>query len=70
MLEGDHQLSGDLWALVSPNDEAAARLLAAEGLSRTGRHAEAEGQLTRALAYYRAVGAAKIVHDAEALLVA
>jgi predicted ATPase/class 3 adenylate cyclase len=53
-----------------PSDEAALRLLAAEELSSQGLRAEADVQLQRALAFYRAVGASHIVRRAEQLLAA
>jgi hypothetical protein len=51
-------------------DEAAVRMLAAEQLVAEGRRAEADVQLQRALAFYRAVGASRIVRRAETLLAA
>ena len=51
-----------------PGDEAPVRLLAAEQLVAAGRRAEADAQLRRALAFYGAVGATRIVRKAEALL--
>ncbi len=51
-------------------DEAAVRLLAAEQFVAEGRRAEADVQLQRALAFYRAVGASRIVRRAETLLAA
>jgi len=51
-------------------DEAAVRMLAAEQLVAAGRRAEADVQLQRALAFYRAVGASRIVRRAETLLAA
>jgi class 3 adenylate cyclase/tetratricopeptide (TPR) repeat protein len=51
-----------------PEEEATARLLAAEQLAAKGRRAEADVQLQRALAFYRAVGATRIVARAESLL--
>jgi tetratricopeptide (TPR) repeat protein len=47
-----------------------ARLLAAERLAADGRQAEAETQLSQALAFYREVGASAYVRRAEALLAA
>ena len=51
-----------------PAEEAPVRLLAARQLAEAGRRAEADVQLRRALAFYRAVGATHIVREAEALL--
>jgi hypothetical protein len=58
---GDVVAAADAWASVSPFDEAVARLYAAEVLGD-------RAQLQRGLAFFRAVGASKIVRDAEALL--
>jgi hypothetical protein len=45
----------------------AVRLLAAQQLAEAGRAAEADRQLQRALAFYRAVGATHVVRRAESL---
>jgi class 3 adenylate cyclase/tetratricopeptide (TPR) repeat protein len=50
--------------------EAHARLCTARRLSVEGRHAEAEAQLTPALAFYRSVGATAMLREGEALLAA
>jgi hypothetical protein len=50
--------------------EAHARLRAAGRLTADGRHAEAEEQLQRALAYYRSVGATRYIREGERLLAA
>jgi hypothetical protein len=50
--------------------EAHARLRAASRLTAEGRHAEAEKQLQKALAFYRSVGATRYVREAESLLAA
>jgi hypothetical protein len=47
---------------------ADARRLAAENLAAAGRRAEAKGELERALAFYRPVGATRYIRRAEALL--
>jgi class 3 adenylate cyclase len=61
--------AADEWARFSgPTDEAVVRLLAARQLAEAGRRAEADVQLHRALAFYRAVGATRIVAEAESLL--
>jgi class 3 adenylate cyclase len=62
--------AAEIYAFASPQEEAAARLLAAEQLVAEGRTTEAAAQLERGLAFYRAVGAHKIVREAEALLAA
>jgi tetratricopeptide (TPR) repeat protein len=63
--------AADLYAhIASPEDEAVVRLLAAEQLVEAGRRAEADVQLHRALAYYRAAGAPALVRQAEALFAA
>jgi len=60
----------DLYAAAAPQEEAAARLLAAEQLAGQGRPEEAAAQLERGLAFYRAVGAHRVVRDAQSLLAA
>lgn len=70
MLEGRVVEAADAWALVSPHDEAVARLEAARQLAAAGRTREADVQLERGLAFFRAVGATKMVRDAEGLLAA
>jgi class 3 adenylate cyclase/tetratricopeptide (TPR) repeat protein len=60
--------AADAWALVSPHDEALARLEGARQLAAAGHTSEADVQLARGLAFFRAVGATKIVRDAEGLL--
>ncbi|HZC74712.1 MAG TPA: hypothetical protein VE220_01965, partial [Gaiellaceae bacterium] len=62
--------AADLYARASPQEESVARLVAAEQLAAEGRTAEAATQLERGLAFFRAVGAHKIVREAEALLAA
>jgi hypothetical protein len=68
LLEGRVIEAADAWALVSPHDEAVARLEAARQLAPAGRLSEADVQLERGLAFFRAVGASKMVRDAEGLL--
>jgi tetratricopeptide (TPR) repeat protein len=70
VLSGDVVAGADAWARVSPHDEACARLYAARVLAAQGRRPEAEVQLERGLAFFRAVGATKIVRDGESLLAA
>ncbi len=67
---GDALEAAELYARMSPQEEAAARLFAAELLAEEGKTAEAEAQLQRALAFFRAVGATAVVSDAEKLLAA
>jgi len=69
-LSGEVAAGADAWARVSPHDEACARIYAARVLAGQGSRAEAEAQLQRGLAFFRAVGATKIVRDAESLLAA
>jgi tetratricopeptide (TPR) repeat protein len=68
-LDGEFERSADLMhemgVLVY---EAAARVAAAEAHLAAGRRAEADGQLTRALAFYRSVGATGLLAEAERLL--
>jgi hypothetical protein len=45
-------------------------LRAAEALAAAGRREEADGELTRALDFYRAVGATRYIREGEALLAA
>jgi class 3 adenylate cyclase len=68
LLEGRVIEAADAWALVSPHDEAVARIEAARQLAAAGRMSEADVQLERGLAFFRAVGATKFVRDAEGLL--
>ncbi|HEY2182860.1 MAG TPA: AAA family ATPase [Gaiellaceae bacterium] len=68
LLEGRVLEAADAWALVSPHDEAVARLEGARQLAAAGRQSEADVQLERGLAFFRAVGATKMVRDAEGLL--
>jgi hypothetical protein len=67
-LEGRLLEAADAWALVTPHDEAVARVEAARQLAAAGRGREADLQLERGLAFFRAVGATKFVGDAEGLL--
>jgi class 3 adenylate cyclase/tetratricopeptide (TPR) repeat protein len=68
LLEGRVVEAADAWALVSPHDEAVARIEAARQLAAAGRMREADVQLERGLAFFRAVGATKMVRDAEGRL--
>jgi hypothetical protein len=67
LLEGRVVEAADAWALVSPHDEAVARIEAVRQLGVAGHVREADVQLERGLAFFRAVGATKIVRDAEGL---
>jgi class 3 adenylate cyclase/tetratricopeptide (TPR) repeat protein len=63
--------AAELYAYIgSPFEEAAARLLGAEQLLDRGRRAEADIQLHQALAFYRSVGATRVIAQAEALFAA
>jgi hypothetical protein len=68
LLDGRGVEAADAWALISPHDEAVARLEAARQFAAAGRLREADVQLERGLAFFRAVGATKMVRDAEGLL--
>jgi hypothetical protein len=61
MLEGKVLEAAEAWALVSPHDEAIARLEAARVL-------QDENQLERGLAFFRAVGARRVIERASAPL--
>jgi class 3 adenylate cyclase/tetratricopeptide (TPR) repeat protein len=68
---GDFQQAADRYVQIgSLPDEAYARLRAAEQLLGTGRDADAKVQLQRALAFYRQVGAAGYLREADALVAA
>ena len=54
----------------SRSGEAYARLRAAKQLVEVGSRAEADAELTRALVFYREVGAKGYVREGEALLAA
>ena len=68
LLSGQVIEAADAYARIDPEEEAAARMFAAQRLATDGRRDEAEAQLQRGLAFFRAVGASKIVHDGERLL--
>jgi hypothetical protein len=66
---GDHVRAADVYDEIgSPTDEAEARLRAGRNLLVSGRRAEAEEQLQKALAFYSSVRAAHFVRHAEDLL--
>jgi tetratricopeptide (TPR) repeat protein len=68
---GEYDRAADIYSEMGmvPN-EAYTRLRAAEHLVREGRRAEADEQLTRALAFYRSVRATRYIREGEALLAA
>jgi tetratricopeptide (TPR) repeat protein len=68
ILAGDDLDAAEIFAAIpSLPDEAAARVRAARRLLDEGREPEANEQLERALAFWRAVGATRYVAEAEAL---
>ena len=68
-LDGEYERAADLMDEIGVLvHEAAARVAAAEGHLAAGRRAEASAQLTRALDFYRSVGATAFVAEAERLL--
>jgi hypothetical protein len=68
MAAGHFDQAADTYAEIgSLPDEAYARLGAAEQHLASGRRAEGDGQLERALAFYRQVAATGYLHKAEAL---
>jgi class 3 adenylate cyclase/tetratricopeptide (TPR) repeat protein len=64
------EAAGVLAEIGAVADEALLRLRAAEALAQSGRRAEADVQLQRALAFYRSVGATAYIREAEGLLAA
>jgi class 3 adenylate cyclase/tetratricopeptide (TPR) repeat protein len=71
ILEGNTSGAADLLAAIgAETQEAFYRLRSAEEMVRVGRRAEADGELARALAFYRSVGATRHVREGEALLAA
>jgi DNA-binding SARP family transcriptional activator/class 3 adenylate cyclase len=66
---GDFARAADVYESIGNRpDEAYARLKAGEQLAGQGRRADAEGQLERALAFFRSVSATAYMREAEALL--
>jgi class 3 adenylate cyclase/tetratricopeptide (TPR) repeat protein len=66
---GDLRGSAEIYASMGAvTDEARDRLRLAQALIDEGRHAEAEPELQRALAFYRSVGATRYIRQGEALL--
>jgi class 3 adenylate cyclase/tetratricopeptide (TPR) repeat protein len=69
LAEGDPREAAGIFAQIgSLPDEAQARLRAAEVLAAAGRPQEADGELARALDFYRAVGATSYIREGESLL--
>jgi len=69
LFSGNPTGAADIYAEIgSGPDEAYARLRAAELFLGEGRRAEADHQLERALAFWRAAGATVYVREGEALL--
>jgi class 3 adenylate cyclase/tetratricopeptide (TPR) repeat protein len=67
--QGDLPEAADVMAQIGArSDEAYARLLGAERLMAEGREQDAQVQLSRALAFHRAVGATAYLRQGEALL--
>jgi class 3 adenylate cyclase len=63
--------AADMWAgMGARTGEAYARLRAAEQLLEEARRTEADAQLTSALAFYRSVGATRLIREGERLLAA
>jgi tetratricopeptide (TPR) repeat protein len=68
-LDRDFVRAAEMWAEGgSPTWEARLRLRAAEELIETGRRAEGESELERALAFYRSVGATYFIQRGEELI--
>jgi class 3 adenylate cyclase/tetratricopeptide (TPR) repeat protein len=71
LLDGEYVAAAETFGAMELRPlEAHARLRAAEQLRSEGRHAEADEQLERALAFWRSVGATRYVRRGEALLAA
>ncbi len=71
LVDGDFEEAADIFFEIGHlDDEAAARLRAAEKLLREGRRADADVQLQKALAFFRSVGATRYIREAESLLAA
>jgi tetratricopeptide (TPR) repeat protein len=62
--------AAEIYARAAPEEEAVARLVAAEQLAAGRRSAEAAVQLERGLAFFRAVGATHVVREGEQVLAA
>jgi class 3 adenylate cyclase/tetratricopeptide (TPR) repeat protein len=71
VLRGDFEEAADVYYEIGElEDEAHARLRAAQKLVRKRRRAEADRQLQKALSFYRSVGAMRYVREAESVLAA
>jgi len=69
--EGDPVRAAEIFGGIGAvTEEAYTRLAAARMLVAEGRRSEADGQLQRALAFYRSVGATRYVREGESLLAA
>jgi len=69
LLQRDFVTAADvLYDIGVLNEEALARLRAAEQLVAGGRRAEADEQLKKSLAFWRSVGATRYIREGEALL--
>jgi hypothetical protein len=66
-LQRDYARAADLFAELGYVDEGMMRLKAAEQLLESGRGGEAEELLQAALAFFRPLGAARYIREAEAL---
>jgi tetratricopeptide (TPR) repeat protein len=67
---GDLERAAALVSRLSAPDAAEIRLRAAQELVSEGRRAEADRELTQALAFWRSVGATRYIREGEALLTA
>jgi AAA ATPase domain len=68
---GDLRTAADICsAMGAVTQEARDRLFLADALIDENRRAEADGELRRALAFYRSVGASRYIREAEGLLAA
>jgi tetratricopeptide (TPR) repeat protein len=70
VLDRDFELAAEIFEQMGYTDEAYARLKAAQKLLAEGRRTEADGQLEKALAFFRSVGATRYIREGEALLAA
>nr|MBA3382770.1 hypothetical protein [Actinomycetota bacterium] len=69
LLQRDFLTAADVFYDIGElDDEALARLRAAEQLVAEGRRAEADEQLSQSLAFWRSVGATRYIREGEALL--
>ncbi|MDQ3380358.1 MAG: AAA family ATPase [Actinomycetota bacterium] len=69
LLRGDFLTAAEIsYDIGNLDDEALARLRAAEQFVAEGRRAEADEQLSQSLAFWRSVGATRYIREGEALL--